>query len=225
MAQSILLHLPLKDNPINRTDMTGLADDWYELDASGNVVNWAQDTSDAFYMVDQIDGRWQRTGQGLLFEYGTITAYRKPKVRVRGSDGTVSERQLSIFEIDGDDNAAKMFEFMDETTDVEWTHAKIGTESSGSNIVGTSHQQSSTGVGSYLLGTGYALREVNHNHQGGSRTPSGLETYLETGTRTGDMINANGYRMDHPRVKLNIYTTKYGYSPYNQHGSLDPRIF
>lgn len=116
----------------------------------------------------------------------------------------------------GDNNASQLFEFMANpgvTTNVEWTHAKIGTESAGRNIVGTSHNQSSTAVGSYVLGTGYTLREVSHNHPKGVPLPSG-----------GDIQNAGRYIGEHPNVRLNVYVPSSGYSPYNRGGTIDSRI-
>ena len=44
----------------------------------------------------------------------------------------------------------------EETTKVEWTHAKIGTGVSGRNIVGTSHNPVRTIVGGYLFKKKYS---------------------------------------------------------------------
>ena len=203
------------NNPVRYVDPQG--EDVWEFDEAGNVVNHIQTKEhDAFYMVQQVDGAWQRTGQELVFEYGTVTGYRTPTVNVSDGNGGVVKQQLAIFEMKGDNNATQLFEFIANpgvTTNVEWTHAKIGTESSDRNIVGTSHNQSSTAVGGYLLGTGYTLREVNHNHPSGAPLPSG-----------GDMRNATRYMGAHPNVGLNIYVPTSGYSPYNSHETTDSRI-
>jgi hypothetical protein len=196
------------NNPVKYIDPNGM--DIWEFDSWGNVTNRIQDnTVDAFYMMEPDEnGELRRSDKGLEFKHGTVTGYRTPP---RG------ETQLTIFEMNGDNNAAQLFEFManpDATTNVEWTHAKIGTESSGRNIVGTSHSQSSTGIGSYLLGPGdYTLREVNHNHPNGVPIPS-----------EADMQNVRHYTGKFPGVGLNIYAPAYGYSPYNSSGTMDSRI-
>lgn len=203
------------NNPVRYVDPKG--EDVWEFDEAGNIVNHIQTKEyDAFYMVRQMDGAWQRTGQELVFEYGTVTGYRTPTVNVSDGNGGVGKQQLAIFEMKGDNHATQLFEFMANpgvTTNVEWTHAKIGTESSERNIVGTSHNQSSTSVGGYLMGTGYTLREVNHNHPSGAPLPSG-----------DDMQNVGRYTGAHPNVKLNIYVPSSGYSSYNAKGTLDSRV-
>ena len=76
---------------------------------------------------------------------------------------------------------------------VEWTHAKIGSEDSGKNIVGTIHQTSITNITGYLVMKNYTLREANHNHPAGF-PPS------ET-----DLLSAKSYIEKFPNIKLNVY--------------------
>ena len=61
---------------------------------------------------------------------------------------------LTLFEIQGDDNASLLFEFMGnpDVTNAEWADVKIGTENSGRNIVGnTENGKDYNAVGPYLL--------------------------------------------------------------------------
>jgi len=110
---------------------------------------------------------------------------------------------LTLFEVKGDDNGQNLFEFFASNEEVEYTQAKVGSEGSGRNIVGTSHDEASTPVGHYLRTTNYSLREVNHNHA--NRTfPS-----------RPDIENAALYEAQSPGVELNIYIPGYGYEPYN----------
>jgi hypothetical protein len=108
-----------------------------------------------------------------------------------------------MFEVKGDKSATKLFEFFADTKSVEWTHAEIGDEKSERNIVGTSHQENSTILGSALNGYGYSLRRVDHNHPNGNSKVS-----------DGDRNNRSRYLSKNPNVKLNIYTVKGGYRPY-----------
>jgi len=115
----------------------------------------------------------------------------------------------------GDENATQLFEFFADpaNTNVEWTDAKIGTESSERNIVGTSHEKSSTAVGGYLRQTGYTLREVSHNHPSGSARPS-----------PGDLRGAALYHDRNQNTVLKIYTHPGNYIEYNRNGIVLPPV-
>ena len=202
-------------NPVKYIDPNG--EDVWEINDAGEVVNhYSDETQDAFYMVSKTDGQWQRTGQQMIFDYGTVSNYSEFTKTMGNGKGGSTTVQFTIFEINGDDNATQLFEFManpNETTNVEWTHAKVQAEGSGCNVVGTTHKQTSTAVGSYLIHKRYPLREVNHNHPNGVPLPS-----------KADMESVQKYQKQTPDVKSNIYVPSSGYSPYNGSGTLDPRI-
>ena len=94
-----------------------------------------------------------------------------------------------------------------KNTNVEWTHAAIGTETSDKNVVGTSRKESSTGVGHYLRSTNYTLKEVFHNHPSGIPRPS-----------AGDRNGAALYYKANKNTILGIYTHPDSYMMYNQKG-------
>lgn len=198
----------VRNNPLNRIDPTGLTD--YELNEKGEVVNVIEnEEADNIFMVDQDGARIE--GQSISFEYGTITAVRKPTVKHSDTEsGDVEETTATIFEVSGDENATKMFEFLADpsNTNVEWTHASIGTESSDKNIVGTSHKQSSTSVGHYLRQTKYTLKEVYHNHPSGIPRPS-----------AGDRRGAAAYHKTNKNTILAVYAHPGTYMMYNQKGA------
>jgi RHS repeat-associated protein len=211
------------NNPIRYIDPDGR--DIWEVNDQGKIINHIKDkTQDAFYMVAKdADGNYQRTFttdadgnktyNSISFEYGTVTAVRTPPINLQDKDGNVTPTKLTTFEMKGDNNATQLFEFMANpgtTTNVEWSHAKVGTESSGRNIVGTSHAQSSTAVGHYLRQTGYTLREVSHNHPSGIGRPS-----------LGDMSGAKLYHEKNKNTILNIFTHPGKYHRYDQNGLIN----
>ena len=205
-------------NPVRNVDPTGM--DVWELNNKGEIVRRIKDTTqDAFYMVARdengnyertytTDSEGNKTYNSISFEYGTVTDVRKPTIRALDKNNEEINQNLTIFEIKGDDNATQLFEFMakpNETTNVEWTHAKIGTKDSGRNVVGTSHSQSSTSVGRYLRDKNYALKEVIHNHPSGVGSPS-----------LDDRLGAILYHTKNPNTLLMIYTHPKKYTKYDR---------
>lgn len=157
-----------KGNPVNNIDPDGR--DVWEINKQGQIVNRIEDrTQDAFHIVQQVDGQWQRMeGQSIGFEYGTVTGVRTPTVNLSDANGNVQQAQLTMFEVSGDKNAGQLFEFMGNagvTTDVEWSHVQVGTQNSGRNIVGsTEGGVNYSAVNDYVLQTGYTVRADNHSH-------------------------------------------------------------
>lgn len=196
-------------NPIKYVDPDG--QDVWEINQNGQIVNRIEDkTQDAFHIVQQVDGDWQRIeGQSIIFEYGTISGVNKPNVEVMREDGSTSKEQLTLFQVNGDDNATRLFEFMTnpgETTNVEWSHVKVGTEKSQENIIGNMHREGETAVGQYIFRTGYTVRENNHSHTNGITTPS-----------LGDVTTAGMINGKFPNATTKIYTTNPSqYSPFNK---------
>ena len=162
-------------NPVDFVDPEGM--DIWEINSTGYVVNRIEDKEqDSFYIVDKnSDGEWERTGESISFDEIIIEDVHE--VSVETSESTMD---LTIFEVRGDDNAQILFEFManPEISSVEWEHIKIGTEDSQRNIVGNSHDYSSSALVGYHFNTGYTIRESNHNHPSKSMEPSDKDIYL-----------------------------------------------
>ncbi|MFZ4414734.1 MAG: JAB-like toxin 1 domain-containing protein [Bacteroidales bacterium] len=188
------------NNPVCFIDPDG-KDEW-QINGKGEVVQRIENKkADIFQIVDDKGNKVE--GKSLSFKYGTVTAEKHPIVKATDKEGNVSEQKLTIFEMKGDQNAKSSFEFFANNTKVEWTHAQIGEEKMGKNILGTSNNESSTPVGSFLNNTGYSLRKVIHNHPNGNNNPSG-----------GDLNNRENYLSKNPSMKLSIYSTTKGYKSY-----------
>ena len=196
-------------NPIKYVDPDGK--DVWEINQNGQIVNRIEDTTqDAFHIVQQVDGKRQRIeGQSKIFEYGTITGVNQPQVNVIREDGSITQERLTLFQVKGDDKATELFEFMANpgtTTNVEWSHVKVGTDKSQKNIVGNMHQKGETSVGQYVFQTGYTVRANNHSHTNGITTPS-----------LGDVTTAGMINGTFPNATTKIYTINPSqYSPFNK---------
>ncbi len=194
------------NNPIVFTDPDG-RDIWH-INEEGEIIYHDPDYTDAdkFHIVDS-DGNII-DGQSIEFEYGTVESVEEVNIRGRWPDQTRTDETLTLFDIKGDENATELFEFFadpDNTTTVEWTHAKLGEDGSEKNIVGTMHHERGTGVGNYISRNNPGnLRELNHSHPSGGY-PS-----------QPDIDNAARYQSRHPNIWLQVYISGHGYIPYNK---------
>jgi hypothetical protein len=135
-------------------------------------------------------------GETISFAYGTIKSVQEVK-RTFVVNGKKTEGTLTLFDVKGDENAKKLFEFasnFSSSEHIEWSHAKVGAEGSNRNIVGTMHAVGASGVGSYLFNSKYTIRELNHSHPNGVGYTSGP-----------DSQNADIYLKGNPKTILNIY--------------------
>ena len=183
-------------NPIRFVDPNG--EDVWEFDNKGNIVNHIEtDKIDAFYMVKQVDGEWQRTGHGLEYEYGTIEAQ---KTYTYSPDG-VAVGSYDVFQVRGDDNGTALFNFMAEhitgsESQVEIGQIMTGIEGDkGLNFITTSHTARQEAAIPNLIngqvGAGYTVREINHSHPN-NPFPSGLSNM--TGDMGASIYLTNEYR-------------------------------
>lgn len=204
-------------NPVVLVDPNGM--DIWDFDENGNYSGRTINKKyDQLRVVSiNADGDKNIISETDKFKYGTV---KHQQVIINENS------KVDFLGIIGDDNAKKTFELFANNTNVEWTHAKVGKKEGiyGSNVVGTNHNESSTAVGAFLRTTGLFLREVNHNHPSGSPLPSWDQTNGIWNSKKGDVPAAYFYEKINPKIKLNIYTKKYGYSPYDSKGTLDERI-
>lgn len=196
------------NNPVRYIDPLGT--DTVEVrQESGDLVNHMEAKGeDVFFIVDKDGNRLE--DQFIKFDEGTLVSVKQPNAETK-EEGEV---QLTMFRMKGDENSQKLFEFFSDpkNTKVEWTHARIGTQNSGSNIVGTHNSPNSTAVGHYLRTRNYTLREVIHNHPGGTY-PSGLP-----GGNRGDIPNAVLYKKSNVNTTLKVYVHPRIYISYDEQG-------
>lgn len=121
------------------------------------------------------DENGNKTYKSITFKYKTITSMRKENIKTKSGRTTIT-----MFNVMGDQNATNLFEFLANpkvTTNVEWSHNKVGTESSQKNIVGTSNLEDGTYQADYLRSEGYIIQENIHSHPRGTG-PSSADKYI-----------------------------------------------
>jgi len=168
---------------------------------------------DVFYIVQkEEDGLLRRVGS-IDFEEGTL---RQIWSRQAYIDEYKEHSTMTFYEVEGDESAKRLFEFLADPahTRVEWTHAKVGREGSGRNIVATTHKEDYTGAGRYLLDKGYTLRVVVHSHTEGYRA----------GPSRKDIENAKDYYKRFPDIELYVYKHPGKYIEYGPTGAYSPAV-
>jgi len=168
------------NNPLRFIDPKG--NDIWEINQNGEIANRIRDkTQDAFYMVSKdADGNYQRTyttdAEGnktynsVSFEYGTVESQRSISF---SPDGRTTDT-YNVYQVIGDDNGTKLFEFMSNNitgsgTGVEVSQAMTGIDgNNGLNFVTTGHMKAIEPGMTHLLNgqllNGYTIRELNHSH-------------------------------------------------------------
>jgi len=187
-------------NPIRFVDPDGRDDFevyWNQEEKKVSIKQIENNNYDQFHIIDADGNRIASSNQ---YEYGTITKLRK---------GKWAESSLVLFDVNGDNNAANLFEFLGTNftkkkgLPLEWSRVMVGSANSGRNILGTSMKEDASGVGHYILFHGYTILGVDHNHPGGSG-PSGE-----------DIDNAIIYHTPFPGAVLRVFTGG-RYIPYNE---------
>lgn len=160
-----------KNNPINRIDPDGRDD--FEINHRGKVINrFENEERDAFFMVDKYGNRIE--GKEIIFKYGTIEVFQS-----QYSDK--AKTTFDWYNVRGDRNAKKLFEFLATNSRVEWSQLLLGKKGDmGLNIISTSHETSTERSTRFLLESqykyGYTIRGYIHNHPNNTPYPSGLDT-------------------------------------------------
>ena len=165
-----------KGNLVNNIDPFGM--DVWEIDSIGRIISRTEnkDKDEVFTVTSSGDTT------SVSFTYGTIEQQENQKVG--------DEVKYTWFDVRGDENATKLFEFFANNTAVEWSQFMMGIEGDkGLNVISTSHDEGTDEAGRFLLMNklqyGYTIREHYHNHPNYAITPSGRKS-TENGKLKGD---------------------------------------
>ena len=152
--------------------------DVWEIDSIGRIISRTEnkDKDEVFTVTSSGDTT------SVSFAYGTIEQQENRKVG--------DEVKYTWFDVRGDENGTKLFEFFANNTTVEWSQFMMGVEGDkGLNVISTSHDEGTDEAGRFLLMNklqyGYTIREHYHNHPNYAITPSGRKS-TENGKLKGD---------------------------------------
>ena len=197
-------------NPINKIDPDG-RDEW-EINSQGQVVKRIETSKhDAFFIVDDDNKRIE--GKSISFRHGTVFRSFKSHTKIKEKvieNGEKKEKEViknyDVYEMRGDNNSTKLFEFMAENTSVEWGHMKLGIEGDkGYNVLTTSHEERNEYGAADMLNKqylgGYTIREHTHSHPLNTPRPSEYNPK----TKTGDLGFALDLHKFRPKVIFKLY--------------------
>ena len=153
-------------NPINMVDPAGL--DIWEVDNFGRVKNIIPDnTTDSFYIVKETgDGSFERTGQSISFDHGTIKRI-----------DPISSAKIS-FSLATEKAGAELFKFFADNTSVEFGF--ISTQSENSWVFSDQKKNSINIIGPAIAidKKGEIVTTTIHSHPMNS-FPSGYDRDLD----------------------------------------------
>ncbi len=215
------------DNPIKFIDPDG-RDEW-EINSQGQITNRIKTKKhDAFFIVDDNNKRIE--GKSISFKHGfvkrTFKSHTRAKEEVFENGKTIEKEEnkyFDVYEMRGDANSTKLFEFLANNTSVEWSHMRFGVEGEkGLNVLTTSHIEDTEYGASSMLNKqylyGYHMREHIHSHPRNTSVPSGF------GKDEGryDMEFARVLQGIRPNVRLKIYIPRTNsYINYNKESTKD----
>ncbi|MFV0291232.1 MAG: JAB-like toxin 1 domain-containing protein [Mangrovibacterium sp.] len=185
------------NSPVNYIDPAGMLDDNYSVDDKGNI-KLKEKTNDNFDVLYNCNKSTSiQVDKGVLSNSRTNTVIASNK----------KEYTFDQYEITGDEKAKKLFEFISDNSDVEWSLTGVGATSGekGKSILTTSHIKDSEIGGGYLKAYGYTIRKHSHSHPYGER-PS-----------PADKKFAESLNLKFPKATLDIYH-KEEYFRYDKNG-------
>ena len=187
------------NNPIGRVDPSGMMDDEWEFSAKGEVKNVKESDRDVFYKVDE---NGNRTGEKLEFENRIINGQM--------TFSTKSGTQVSYLEINNEQDAQILFEFLSHNTTEEFTEwgYTIVKDNSGCQYstigVNVIHDICSSSANNTLFENGYEIVNATHNHPG--NTPYASPDDIEV---------AKMIQKKFPNATFSIFTIGSGYTIYD----------
>ena len=215
------------NNPIRYIDPIGMLYTGYTVDANGyisKVNNEGGNSYDVLYSKEKYSSNtvkdYDKTGNktGIQISKGILSGTEMKNMSSKQITGVMQSQEgrttgktikSHVYEVKSDNESLSIMNFLDKNTDVEWSNTLMNDNQGNSvNLITTSHENSTVGLGSYQIGKytrlGFQVIRADHIHPGiGRNTPSGLIKNLN-GANGGDIGNAKNILEDSPKAIFRI---------------------
>ena len=184
------------NNPIRYIDPTGMLYTGYAVDTNGyisKVNNEGGNSYDVLYSKEKYSSNtvkdYDKTGNktGIQISKGILSGTEMKNMSSKQITGVMQSQEgratgktikSHAYEVKSDNESLSIMNFLDKNTDVEWSNTLMNDNQGNSvNLITTSHENSTIGLGSYQIGKytrlGFQVIRADHIHPGiGRTTPS-----------------------------------------------------
>ena len=188
-------------NPINRVDSDGLLDDDYGLSVDG-TISLLQKTNDITDKLIVLNNKGKEPDKTIELEKGILNDIK--------SATDSRNTNYNYIKIGNNKTAIKLFEFLSENSQVEWSLVSYGTKSAN---IATSHNSSSESGGVdimyKLLNQNYTVNEHIHSHPNRETSYYGPSGFHPKDGNSGDRELGKWLHNYYPNkgIKLKVYET------------------
>lgn len=207
------------NNPIRFIDPTGLAsEDIIDIDIKNKKITITEAEGDDIVRIVNNGNEEDKS-----YIYGSNGSFKKENTIAEGEDSHGTK--YSYIEMNNDEKATKLFEFVAENSNVEWSQVKFGAKSSfvSSAFLSTS-EPGGVDLMYGLLTEGKNVREHTHSHPNRKSNHFGPSGFHPRDKNSGDRKLGEWINKWYPDkgIKLKVYESPLNkYIEYNHKGKIE----
>ncbi len=208
----------VENNPLRMVDPTGLApEDIITIDIKNKEITITEAEGDDIVQVVN-NGKEDKS-----YTYGSNGSFREENTIAEGEDSNGTK--YSYIEMNNDEKSTKLFEFVAENSNVEWSQVKFGTKSSFvSSAFLPTPEPGGVDLMYGLLTKGYTVREHIHSHPNRKTNHFGPSGFHPKDVNDGDRKLGEWINDWYPNkgIKLKVYEVPLKkYIEYNHKGKTE----